>query len=100
MIYSNMTFYALLVGVVIPLLVGLLTKLNASSGIKSILNLGFTALGTALVTFNQTTVWNWKTFAINFGLGWAVSIGTYYGFYKPTGVAGTVAKATPNFGVG
>lgn len=99
MLYSNMTLYALLTGVIVPLLVGLFSKLNASSGVKSVLNLGLTALGTALVTFNQVN-WNWKTFAINFGLGWAVSIGTYYGFYKPTGVAGTIAKTTPNFGVG
>lgn len=95
-----MTFYALLVGVIIPILVGFFAKLNASSGVKSVLNLGLTALGTALVTFNQTSVWTWKVFAVNFGVGWAVSVATYYGFYKPTGVAVTVANATPNFGIG
>lgn len=97
--YSDMTLYALLVGVIIPLLVGLLSKLNASTGVKASLNLGLTALGTALVTFNQIA-WDWKAFAINFGVAWAVSVATYYGFYKPTGTAQKVAEATPTFGVG
>lgn len=94
-----MTFYALLTGIIVPLLVGFLSKLNASSGIKAVLNLGLTALGTALVTLNQVS-WDWKTFAVNFSIGWAVSVATYYGFYKPTNIAGTVAEKTPNFGVG
>lgn len=97
--YSDMTVYALLTGVIVPLLVGLLTKLHASSGVKATLNLGLTALGAALVTFNQIA-WNWKAFAVNFGVGWAVAVATYYGFYKPAGVATKVAEATPEFGIG
>lgn len=99
MLYSDMTLYALLVGVIVPLLVGLLTKLNASSGIKAVLNLGLVAFGTAIATYNQIN-WSWKAFAINLGVGWAVSVATYYGFYKPAGVTPTIAKATQNFGVG
>lgn len=97
--YSDMTFYALLTGVIVPILVGVLAKLNASSGLKAVLNFGLTALGTALVTFNQTA-WDWKVFAINFGIGWAISVASYYGFYKPTGVASTVAESTANIGIG
>lgn len=97
--YSDMTFYALLTGVIVPILVGVLAKLNASSATKAVLNFGLTALGTALVTFNQVD-WNWKVFAVNFGVGWAVSVASYYGFYKPTGVADKVATATADVGVG
>lgn len=97
--YSDLTLYALLVGVIVPLLVGLVTKLNASPGIKAVLNLGLTALGTASVVFNQID-WDWKAFAVNFGVAWAVSVATYYGFYKPAGVADTVAKVAPNVGIG
>lgn len=99
MLYSDMTLLVLLTGVVVPLLVGLLTKLNASTGVKAVLNLGLTALGAALVTSNQTG-FEWKTFAVNFGVAWAVSVGTYYGFYKPTGTADKVAKIAPEVGIG
>ena len=94
-----MGLLALLVGVIVPLLVGLLTKLNASPAIKSVLNLGLVALGSALVTSNQVG-FSWKPFLVNLGVGWAVSVGTYYGFYKPTGLAGTVANVAPNTGIG
>jgi len=97
--YSDMTLYALLTGVIVPLLVGFLTKINASAAVKATLNLGLVALGTALVTFNQID-WDWKAFAINFGVGWAVAVATYYGFYKPSGVAEKVAQVAPTFGVG
>lgn len=99
MLYSDMTVYALLIGVVVPLLVGLVAKSTASPGLKSFLNFGLTALGVALATSNQLG-FDWKPFLINFGFAWAVSIGTYYGFYKPTGVAGTVANIAPGVGVG
>lgn len=97
--YSDMTLLALLIGVIVPLLVGLLTKLNAAPAVKSVLNLGLTALGAALVTSNQIG-FTWKPFLVNFAVAWAVGIGTYYGFYKPTGVAGTVANVAPNTGIG
>lgn len=99
MLYSDMTLLALLTGVIVPLLVGLLTKLNASPAVKSFINLGLTALGAALVTSNQIG-FSWKPFAVNFAVAWAVGIGTYYGFYKPTGVANTVANVAPTVGVG
>lgn len=97
--YSDMTLLALLVGVIVPLLVGLLTKVNASPGIKAFFNLGLTALGAALATSNQIG-FSWKPFAINFGVAWAVSVGSYYGFYKPTGTAAKVANIAPEVGVG
>lgn len=97
--YSDMTLLALLTGVIVPLLVGLLTKLNASSSVKAFVNLGLTALGSALATVNDAA-FDWKVFAINFGVAWAVSVGSYYGFYKPTGTADKVAAIAPEVGVG
>lgn len=97
--YSDMTLLALLTGVLVPLLVGLLTKVNASSGVKAFFNLGLTALGAALATSNQVG-FSWKPFAINFGVAWAVSVGSYYGFYKPTGTADKIANIAPEIGVG
>lgn len=99
MLYSDMGLLALLTGVIVPLLVGLLTKLNASSNVKAFANLGLTALGAALATVNEVD-FDWKIFAVNFGVAWAVSIGSYYGFYKPTGTAEKVANIAPGVGVG
>lgn len=97
--YSDMTLLALLTGVLVPLLVGLFSKLNAAPNVKAFLNLGLTALGAALATSNQIG-FSWKPFAINFGVAWAVSVGSYYGFYKPTGTSERVAAIAPNLGVG
>lgn len=96
--YSNMTVIALLSGVIIPLLVGLLTKLNASSGVKAIFNFGLSALTAVLATVTDT--FEWKALLVNFGLTWAVSVATYYGLWCPTGVAPAVQEATPDFGIG
>lgn len=97
--YSNLTLYTLLAGVIVPLLVGLLTKLNASSALKSILNLGLTAAGSLLAVANEAT-FQWKLFVTNWAIAWVVAVATYYGFYKPSGVSGQVQESTAGFGLG
>ena len=97
--YTDLTLLTLLAGVVVPLLVGLLTKLNASSSVKSVLNLGLTAAGALLAVANETD-FDWKVFVVNWALAWTISIATYYGFYKPSGVSGTVQEKTAEFGIG
>jgi small basic protein len=97
--YSDMTIFALLTGVIIPLIVALLTKINASPTVKAIVNLGLSALSGLLVTVNQTN-FQWKSFAVNFAFTWVVSIATYYGLWKPTGTSETVAKVAPEVGLG
>lgn len=97
--YSDLTLLTLLSGVLVPLLVGILAKLNASSVVKSVLNLGLTAAGTLLAVANETD-FDWKVFLVNWSVAWVVSVATYYGFYKPSGVSGAVQEKTANFGVG
>lgn len=99
MVYSDMTVIALITGVIVPLLVGLLTKINASPSVKSVLNFGLSALGGVLATFSADT-FEWKGFLVNFALTWVISIATYYGLWRPTGVAPAVQEATPEFGLG
>jgi hypothetical protein len=94
---------SLLCGVVIPLLVGVLSKINASDGLKATINALLSALAGALATFSQTGLSDgveWKTLVVSILSVWVVSVATYYGVYKPTGVAGTLAAATPKFGFG
>jgi hypothetical protein len=97
--YSDMTLFALVSGVVIPLLVALLSKLNASSTVKSVLNFGLSALSGLLITVNQDS-FAWKPFLVNFAFTWIVAVATYYGLWKPTGTAQKVQDVAPNVGVG
>jgi len=90
-----------LTGVVVPLLVGLVTKSSAAAGIKSFVNLILTALGTALAQVLPTGAsFGWKAFFIQWFIAFAVSAGTYYGFYKPTGIAPAVQQSTGKVGIG
>jgi hypothetical protein len=99
MIYSDMTIIALATGVIIPLLVGLLTKLNASSAVKAVLNFGLSALAGGLATVSETD-FQWKPFLVNFALTWVVSIATYYGLWSPSGVSAKVNDIAPEVGIG
>ncbi len=99
--YSDTTLIALISGVIIPLLVGVVTKINASSGVKAIANAALSALAGALaLVLPDGSDFVWRGFLVNFGLAWAISVSTYYGFWKPTGTSDTVQEATGNFGVG
>jgi hypothetical protein len=92
---------ALVVGVVIPLVVGALTKMRAPDGLKAVLNLGLSALtallSTAVVDGGEFLL---KEFLTLLAMTWGTSIVSYYGLHKPTGLAGSVATATSGFGVG
>lgn len=94
-----MWIWTLIVGTVIPLIVGLLTKLNAKPGVKIIINLVLAAIsgviGTAVVAdgvakFSTTAV-------VLAGLSLVQSIATYLGIWKPLE---SHSKLLPNAGLG
>lgn len=93
---------SLLVGIVIPLVVGLLSKIHASSGLKAVINAALSAIAGALAAYASTgfSATDWKTLVTSIVTTWVVSVATYYGVYKPTGVAGSVIAKTRNFGLG
>lgn len=91
---------SILVGFVIPLLVGLLSRANASRHVKAILNFGLSALAAALSGILSTGTFKWSGFAVTFALTWATSVASYYGLLKPTGAAQSIQAATSGFGVG
>jgi len=96
---ENAQLITVLSGVVIPLLVGVLTKLEASSALKSVCNAALSALGSVLATM-QLEFWDWKWFFISWASTFVVSIASYYGLWKPTTVAPRVQEATGRFGIG
>lgn len=84
----------MLVGIVLPLFVGLVTNKVTSSAKKSWLLAGLT-LVTSVATGLLEALTNSMVFDIGTALITAVgqflvSIGLYYGLWKPTGIAETV----------
>lgn len=87
----------LLVSTVLPLLVGLVTKVTTDSGTKAIL-LAALAMVTQLLTelgdaLQHGTTYNLGT-ALVLGLaGFLIAVGIHYGFWKPTGVTAKAQAA-------
>lgn len=90
-----------LLGALVPLLVAVLTRRYATSGLKAALNLvSSVVVGSATYLVAADGGYDWQGF-VNASLNTLiVSAATYYGLWKPTGVAGTVAKKTESFGIG
>jgi hypothetical protein len=88
-----------LIGCVIPIVVGLITKLDASSKLKGAFLLVLNLVQGALIAGTTTTgdaVFT-KDSLILFAVGVATSLATYYGVYKPADVP---TKLAPEFGIG
>lgn len=92
---------SVIIGAVIPLLVALVTKLHASSTIKSLSLVFLTAVSTVVTQVVAAGgTFDARHLLINFAETFVVAIATYYGVYKPTGVAPAVQEKTAAFGVG
>lgn len=96
----NTQVLSILLGVVIPILVGLVTNHTASSGLKAILNAGLSILAGLLNAAFQADGIITREAVLAAAMTWVVSIATYYGLYRPTGIAEAVQKKTAGFGIG
>lgn len=91
----------MLAGLVIPLLVGVVTKKLADSWVKAVTNFALSALSGGLaVAIAADGMVHLRDWIVAMVSTWIVSIATYYGFWKPTGVALQVQDATAMFGIG
>lgn len=96
----DLNWLNLVAGAIIPLLVGIVTRWEASSRLKALANLTLSAVGgyvTHLIA-NQGA-FTVKEFVSAFLLVWVSSLATYEGFWKPSGAAPAVQKATSSFGL-
>jgi hypothetical protein len=93
---------AALLGVLVPLLVSLFSKLNAPDPVKVVLNLGLTAVAGVLSTLATTdgTGFDVNGFTHAWVVAFVTAITTYYGLYKPAGVSTGIQNLTPNIGFG
>lgn len=82
---------SLVVGVVLPLLVGIVTKQSTDPGVKAVLLALLSAvsgfLAEYLTALNTAQNFDWGTVAMTFLGTFLVAVGMHYGLWKPTGVA-------------
>lgn len=88
-------------GALIPLLVGLVSKRVTSRGVKAVLNALLSAIagGLALAIAAEGNVDNVRSWVLSIGTTWVISVATYYGFWKPTGVTPAIQDSTSEFGI-
>jgi hypothetical protein len=93
----------ILTAVVIPLLVGLVTKLDARPGLKAAVNFVISFLVVLVdVIVDQGGQFSWQTFLVAWGIVAGISHNAYKMIWKPAGggVSDPVRLATPNTGLG
>lgn len=97
----DLQLLSLLAGSVIPLLVAVFTKMNASSKTKAVVNL-ILSLAAGFVTWalEHNGRFTWYELVSAMALVYLSSGVTYQNFWKPTAVAPTVQYKTQAFGVG
>jgi hypothetical protein len=93
----------LLIGTVTPLLTGLIVKLQASSGVKSVVALVLVAVGAGInyVVSNNGTFDLASLLVLVFAT-FVAHVSTYYGVWKPIGNkdGSPTMNLTPDFGIG
>jgi len=97
--YSDTQMIGIVGGVLVPIIVGIIAKLNAPSGLKAILNAALSALTSVLAQIIPGS-FQWRPFIVTWALTWVVSVATYYGLWKPTGIAPAVQNSTSSVGIG
>lgn len=90
----------LLVGTVIPLAVGLVTKLSAPSWVKAITNAILSGVAAVITLSIKHIGINVDVFLNTFLHAFIASAAAYYGFLKPTTIAPKVANVTGEVGIG
>lgn len=100
-VHLDVGILTFIIGVLLPLLTGLVTKANASPKLKALTLLSLSLIASAvqyLISVNGVV--NLRTFLANFAVTWLIAISTYFGFTKPTGAAAKAQNVAPNIGLG
>lgn len=90
---------SIVVGTILPVVVGIVTKQVASGALKSsLLALLSGAAGVANNALNDGGIFTKETL-IAAAATWVTAVATYYGFLKPSGVSNAVNTKTANIGL-
>lgn len=101
-VHPSTEVVSILVGIVLPLVTGVVTKLRADSAVKAVANallVVVTAALTTLVTEPEAGIPLYDFLYSLFFAGVA-SGASYAHLWKPTGIAEQVQRATARFGLG
>lgn len=93
---------ALIGGTLIPIITGIITKLQASNGVKSVVALVLSVLvGTLSAITSSGGTFDWKLAAAAAGAAFATNVTTYLGLHTTIGSDQPIGTyATANFGLG
>jgi uncharacterized membrane protein AbrB (regulator of aidB expression) len=89
-------------GVLIPILVGIVTKITAPPWLKAVLHALLAAVAGLIITATQldgVAVFSREGFVTAF-ITWVTGMAAYFGFLKPTQISPAVNRATSGFGIG
>lgn len=82
---------SLAITIVLPILVGLVTKRSTSRGVKAVLLLFLSAVNSVLSAWlqaeNTAAVFEWIPVVYSTAINFGIAVAIYFGFYRPTGVA-------------
>lgn len=84
-------------GLVIPLVTGLATKLEASTGTKSLVTIVLAALAAVLMSVVQNHGVFTTTTLLDGVTTWGLALAAFYGIWSPVG---TDSKLAPTVGIG
>lgn len=88
-------------GFIVPVLVAILAKAEAPAAVKAILNAVLVCVaGLLAVAIKQEGHLDLYGWAAAIAEAAVASWASYYGFWKPTGIAPSVQGATKRFGIG
>lgn len=95
----DLSWLQLIVAVVLPIAVAFVTKEVHSGGFKAVALAALTTVATVLTAvIDNSGVLTQAT--LQMGVQYfLIAVASYYGFWKPTGVAPAVADKTSNIGV-
>lgn len=100
MTLADLSQWAVLIGALVPILVGVITKLHASPALKAALLLLLEGINGVMVSyFTAPQEFDWRSALLNALVAWVTGIAAYYGLLKHT-VMKVVSPATASFGLG
>lgn len=98
--FLSVSQWALLFGAIMPMLVGLVTKANASANVKAVTLLVLDAITGVLTEYFATPDgFDWRNAVVSALAALITSVATYYGFLKHNDNLG-LNKITATFGLG
>ena len=93
---SDLQFYAAVVGVLLPLLTAIVVQTHWADQVKAIAQAALSFVAAVVITYTEGNLDgdHLRQLFMAFLIVFAPAIATYYGFYKPTGIAPSIERAT------